>query len=207
MLDHADPQMTRAIAGDTAALSALLRLHGPRVQEQLRIGSPWQAMIGPEDVMQITYLEAFIQIGRFDASRGATFEGWLRHIAENNLRDAIRGLSRQKHPHPHKRVHDAPHRAGDSFIGLLETLGATSATPSRAAAHNETQAMIEAAIAQLPADYARVVQLYDMDGGSIAEVAQAMNRSAGAVHMLRARAHDGLRAILGRESIFFSNTA
>lgn len=217
--DNADPGLAQAVAGDTQALSVLLRRHGPRVQEQLRIGPQWRSMIGAEDVMQITYLEAFIQIGRFDANRNppVTFEGWLRRIAENNLRDAIRGLSRQKHPQPANRVDVAGrggrggrgggHSGGDSFVGLLETLGATSATPSRAAAHDEVQAMIEAAIVRLPADYAKVVRLYDLEGGSIAEVAAALQRSAGAVHMLRARAHDALRGILGRESIFFSHPA
>jgi RNA polymerase sigma factor (sigma-70 family) len=90
---------------------------------------------------------------------------------------------------------------------MLEMLGATSATPSRAAALNESRTLLESAIARLPADYAMVVQLYDLEGNSIAEVAVAMKRSAGAVHMLRARAHDSLRELLGRESIFFSNPA
>ncbi len=156
--------------------------------------------------MQITYLEAFIQIGRFDPKRSA-FAGWLRHIAENNLRDAIRGLGRQKQPPPANRVNVSGAGNGDSFVGLLEALGATSATPSRSAARHETKAMLEAAIARLPLDYATVVRLYDLEGQSIGEVAAAMKRSAGAVHMLRARAHDAMRELLGRESIFFSRSA
>jgi RNA polymerase sigma-70 factor (ECF subfamily) len=205
MRDADDQLLNKAVTGDTDALIQLLRRHGQSVQEQLRIGPQWQSMVGPEDVMQITYFEAFMHIGRFDAKDGSTFAGWLRQIAENNLRDAIRGLARQKAPHPANRVY--PAASGDSFVGLLEMLGATSATPSRAAALNESRTLLESAIARLPADYATVVQLYDLEGNSIADVAVAMKRSAGAVHMLRARAHDSLRELLGRESIFFSNPA
>jgi RNA polymerase sigma-70 factor, ECF subfamily len=205
MHDADDQLLSKAVSGDTDALAHLLRQHGQAIQEQLRIGPQWQSMLGREDVMQITYFEAFMHISRFDAKAGSTFGGWLRLIAENNLRDAIRGLARQKHPQPANRIHAAAH--GDSFVGLLEMLGATSATPSRAAALDETRTLLEAAIARLPTDYAMVIRLYDLNGSSIADVAVAMKRSAGAVHMLRARAHDTLRELLGRESIFFSNTA
>lgn len=216
MSENAEQSLARAISGDTDALAGLLREHGPAVQSRLSIGPQWRSILEAEDVMQVTYLEAFMQIGRFDPKR-STFAGWLRHIAENNLRDAIRGLSRQKQPQPGRRVQTAGagggrsggvgEAGGDSFAGLLEMLGATSATPSRAAAQHETQALIEAAIAALPADYAAVVQLYDLQGNSIAEVAAAMKRSPGAVHMLRVRAHDRLRELLGRESLFFTHHA
>lgn len=197
--------LTKAVSGDADALTQLLREYGPSVQDQLRIGAQWQSMLGPEDVMQITYFEAFLHIKRFDGNSGTTFVRWLRLIAENNLRDAVRGLARQKHPPPANRVHLAA--GGDSFVGLLGMLGATSATPSRAASLDETRTLLEGAIARLPSEYAMVVRLYDLEGGSIAEVAEKMKRSAGAVHMLRSRAHDTLRDLLGRESIFFSNSA
>ena len=56
--------------------------------------------------------------------------------------------------------------------------------------------MLKAAIDQLPKDYRRVVQLYDLDGLAAAEVARQMDRSDGAVYMLRARAVDRLRELL-----------
>src|SRR5262245_36824902 len=87
-----DANLKNAVAGDTHALSMLLRQHGPTVQNRLRIAAQWRTVLEPEDVMQVTYLEAFLQIRRFDLSRGTTFEGWLEHVAQNNLRDAVRGL-------------------------------------------------------------------------------------------------------------------
>ncbi len=206
-----DILIQKAVSGDTSALADLLHQHGPEVQSRLRIARQWRAVLEPEDVMQVTYLEAFMQIAQFDPQRGS-FGVWLARIAANNLRDAVRGLQRQKHPQPSHRITlpgigagAAPSGRGDSFQGLLEILGTTSHTPSRVAGHDEMQWLMSQAIDQLPADYAPAVRLYDLDGNSIAEVARQMKRSSGAVHMLRARAHDCLRGLLGTESMFFSS--
>jgi RNA polymerase sigma-70 factor, ECF subfamily len=120
-------------------------------------------------------------------------------------------LSRQKQPQPGNRVQvpaaGGPGGGGDSYQGLLDMLGTISATPSRHAGREEARLLIERALQRLPADYADVIRLYDLAGKPIGEVAQTMKRSTGAVHMLRARAHDCLRESLGTESMFFSNPA
>jgi RNA polymerase sigma-70 factor (ECF subfamily) len=181
-----------AVSGDGDALSALLVRHGPAVERSLQISPVWRAVLEPADVMQVTYLEAFLQIRRFDPNRGARFDAWLRRIAENNLRDALRGLERQKQPQPANRVR--PSRLEDSLVGLYNLLGADSATPSRRMRDAETCERLEQAIRSLPERYQQVVRLYDLECLSIEEVATRTGRSAGAVHMLRARAHDRLRS-------------
>jgi RNA polymerase sigma-70 factor, ECF subfamily len=203
MLAPVDSLVTRAVSGDVDALAALLYQHGPTIEEKLRIGKAWRAALDASDVMQVTYLEAFLEIGRFDPERAAAFPTWLRRIAENNLRDAIRGLERQKRPPAEQRAELPPH--GDSLIGLCALLGATTTTPSRVAARGELQRALQLAVAELPADYALVVRRYDLEGRSIAQVAAELGRSPGAVHMLRARAHERLRELLGPASAFFSS--
>jgi DNA-directed RNA polymerase specialized sigma24 family protein len=84
-------------------------------------------MIEPGDVMQITYLEAFLQISTFRLEQAGSFEAWLRRIAENNLRDAVRGLERQKQMPPSKRIEQRD--SSDSFVGLYEQIAATTTTP------------------------------------------------------------------------------
>lgn len=207
MTDEPQALAAQAVAGDVDALTALLRRHGPQVESRLQIGSPWQSLISTEDIMQVTYLEAFLQIGKFEPKRGTSFASWLEQIAQNNLRDAIRGLCRQREPQPGKRVQLPAH--GDSFMDLWDAIGATptSATPSRDAGREEARRMLLAAIEQLPNDYAAVIRLYDLEGRPIEEVSQRMGRSSGAIHMLRARAHDRLRELLGTPSMFFSTPA
>ena len=194
-------QLECARAGDRDALRDLLAEHGEVVARQIRS----ESVLDADDVMQVTYLEAFLQIHRMTADSTAGFVAWLRRIAENNLRDATKALARKKRPNPGKRVQAGPNE--NSYVALVEMLGATSTTPSRNAAQDEATKLIHAVMAQLPDDYRTVVQLYDLDCQEIALVAERMGRSTGAVHMLRARAHDRLKSLLGAEPDFFSQTS
>lgn len=195
-----DARIRAAIEGDADALSGLLSEHGPEIERSLSIGREWRAVLEPADVMQVTYLEAFLEIRRYDPDRAPPFHAWLRRIAENNLRDAIRGLQRRKRPQPSQQVHAA---GADSTWELYEHLGVTTTTPSRFASAQERVDHLNAALEALPDDYAQVVRLYDLEGLPIAEVAQRMNRSPGALHMLRARAHARLRDRLTTETGLF----
>lgn len=196
-----------ARTGDHGAMSALLGRHGPVVRQRLnkRIGPHFRGVLDEDDVMQVTYLEAFLRMSAFTARAGApglSFVAWLTQIAENNLTDAIRGLERAKRPDPRRRVRSAP--VQDSYASLIEVLGVESVTPSREAAMNEAVRAVEEAIKRLPPDYQKVVRLYDLDFRRVEEVAAEMGRSAGAIFMLRARAHDRLKEIMGAASKFFS---
>ena len=195
--------LAKAIAGDCDALSELLSAHGPAVEAQLRIDNVWQGALDAADVMQVTYLEAFLRIRTFDINGSASFATWLRHVAENNLRDAIRGLSRKKRPQPKQRVTAPNHE--ESMEGLFVLLCATTTTPSRQVGRKEICSLLDQAIDALPRDYAQVIRHYDLKNKPIAEIAEAMGRSSGAVHMLRARAHDRLREALGSASQFFGS--
>ncbi len=203
-----DPSLLqKAVEGDAGALRVLLEQFGGEVRKRIcgKIEKRWQASLDEDDVMQVTYLEAFLHIDQLTARDSASFLTWLTRIAENALRDAVRGLTRQKRPDPARRVESAP--GVDSYVGLLECLGVTTTTPSREAARRDAAAILETAVAKLPEDYKTAVRLYDLEGRSVAEVAAGMGRSVGAVHMLRARAHDRLRQELGTASQFFSGSA
>ncbi len=197
--------LVRATAGEGAALSALLNRCGPQVRAALDggIARKWQSVLDLDDVMQVTYLEAFLRIQLFQGRDIRAFLAWLTRIAENNLRDAVKELGRAKRPPPHARIE--ARSAEDSRLTLLETLGASSATPSRQAGSLEACAVLRSALERLPADYAHVIQWYDLDGRPVGEVAGAIGRSEGAVYMLLARAHDYLRDVLGSASRFFSD--
>ncbi|UCG33245.1 MAG: sigma-70 family RNA polymerase sigma factor [Phycisphaerales bacterium] len=186
-------------------MSALLQEAGPIVRRRLRIASTWQATLDLADVMQVTYMEAFLRVGQLNERTHEAFLAWLTKIAENNLRDAVRELERARRPDPRRRVHRR--NPEETTITLLEALGCTTATASRHAADREARQMIEAAIARLPDTYQKVVHLCDLEDQPVQKVAEALGKSPGAVYMLRARAHDRLREILGSESRFFSGSA
>jgi RNA polymerase sigma factor (sigma-70 family) len=194
--------LARAVGGDRSALGNLLGEFGPEVEAALHISTLWGGQIEAADVMQITYLEAFLHINRFDADRSEAFPSWLRRMAENNLRDAIRGMEAEKNP-PRRMQLDA--HGTDTTMALFEMLTAGVGTPSRAARREETAEHVRATLRRLPADYAKAVQLYDLEGKTVEEVAVAMGRSKGAVHMLRMRGHDRLRDLLVGSHDFFES--
>lgn len=199
--------LNAAASGDLAALRKLLETHGPRLSAEIaaQIGPQWRSLVDAEDVMQVTYLEAFLQAQQLRGRDTAAFVAWLRRIAENNLRDAIKELSRKKRPDPGQRVHAPP--GENSYVALVELLGQTTTTPSRHAARGELSGMMSAVLERLPTDYRAVIRMYDLEGRGVDEVATELGRSSGAVHMLRARAHDRLRELLGAETNFFTHTA
>ena len=193
------------MAGDALALRPLLERYGSQVRQAIRgkIGRRWQALLDEDDVMQVTYLEAFLHIEQLVACDPASFTVWLTRIAENVLRDAIRALERKKRPPPAQPLY--PSGRDGSYSALLATLGHTSSTPSRHAARDEIAGILESVLGKLPPDYQTAVQLVDLEGQTFAAAAAAMGRSVGAVHMLRLRAHQRLRELMGSESRYFSD--
>lgn len=201
-----DALLARAVEGDKGSLVELLDRLGPEVRRRIgpKIGPVFRAHIEEDDVMQVTYLEAVTRLSRFSGGGASGFLAWLTRLAENNLVDAVRSLESAKRPDPRKRVH-APRSHEESMVALVELLGESSTTPSRMAAKGEASAFLDAALARLPSDYERVVRLYDLHGRSAAEIGAEMGRSEGAVYMMRARAHDQLRELMGPDQRYFTN--
>ena len=207
MNDTDEKLLAEATSGNDAALADLLVRQDGLLRGRLatRVPSRHRGAFDVSDVLQVTYLEAFLRIAQFNGGDLATFRAWLTRAAVNNLSDAIRELERDKRPPRERRVFLS---AGeDSCTVLLAALAESGTTPTRHASRNEVRAVIESALADLPPDYAKVVRLYDLECRSIGETAEALDRTPGAVHMLRARAHDRLAELLGSPSGFFSHTA
>ncbi len=198
-----DAPLPTPVDDDGAALAELLRKHGPQVRRRItgQIAEHFRSAVDEDDVMQVTYLEAFLQADRFTARDSGSFLAWLTRIAENNLRDAVKELSRAKRPPREKRV--TGRSTSDSHMALLETLGSTITTASKQAEKREAKSILNTCTRRLPADYHEVVRLYDLESRPVTQVANIMGRSVGAVYMLRARALSRLRELLPTESKFF----
>jgi RNA polymerase sigma-70 factor (ECF subfamily) len=187
----------QAVSGDESALTTLLERAGMQLHAELeaRIGTPYRGVVDAADIVQITCLEAFLRIRSFVPAGPGSFLNWLRRISQNNLRDAIKELERDKRPSPRRNVSAA---GGDeSYIHLIERVAGTTTTVSRAAGRNELTQIVDETLRKLPADYERVLRLYELEGRSAPEVASEMGRSHGAVRMLLARARDCLAEALG----------
>lgn len=194
---HEADLLVQAIQGSDEALCALLRLLDADLHAHVAtvIGTRRRQSIEVEDVVQVTYLEAFLRIRRFHPSREGAFRAWLWHVADNNVKDALRKVDAGRRPPPDKRI--ASENAGDSYVDLLIQMGGTRTTPSKLVAREEAKRIMNAAIDRLPSDYGTVVRLCDLGGYSSAQAAEVMQRSEAAIRMLRARAHDRLADIVG----------
>jgi RNA polymerase sigma factor (sigma-70 family) len=208
-MDHvsgeSDAQLlARARQQDDNALRELLKRHGHKARSAIhgKIPQKYQTVLELDDIMQVTYLEAFLHIARFDGHTPGEFVTWLRRISQNALVDALRGLDSLKRPDPMQRV-----GSPDSSDSPLDRLAESLTTASRHMARDEAMGMIEQSLTQLPETYATVVRECDLEGRSVSEVAADMGRSSGSVHMLRARAHAQLRTLMGPPSNYLTDTA
>lgn len=200
-----DTMLEKALAGDRAAVIALMEALAPKVRARLasKLTGAYQSVVDVDDLMQVTFLEAYLRLKRFTKGDSTAFLAWMTRLAENNLIDAVRALDAAKRPGPKNRVEVGRGRE-DSMAALVDLLGITNTTPSVVAMRGEAGNLLEQAIVALPADYAKVVRLYDIAGKSAADVARELGRSEGAVFMLRARAHERLKELLGPSARFFS---
>jgi RNA polymerase sigma-70 factor (ECF subfamily) len=202
-----DNLLNRAVQGDRGALDALFLRHGPAARASLagRIPKRWQAVLSEEDVMQQTYANAIAKIQQFTSSSENSFARWLETAARRSLRDALKMLAAEKRGGNRRPVR--ARTADESLLDLWQVLSSTGTTPSGKAGGDEVKASLRRAIDELPEIYAQVVKLHDLEGRPVEEVAAALQRSPGAVFMLRARAIERLHEILGRTSNFFSGSS
>lgn len=199
--------LIEAGAGNESALGRLLESHAPAVRQSIagRIPAHFRPVLSEDDVLQQTFADAFRDINRFEDRGEGAFSAWLTSLARCNLQDALKMLEAQKRGGDRRQVQSRTDDLSEQF--LLEVLCRTDTTPSRYAARDEARTILKARLAELPEDYRTVVENYDLLGKSIEEVSQQMNRTPGAVYMLRARAHDRLRRLLGDTSNFFTGGA
>ncbi len=199
-----DELVGNAIAGDEDALSKLLERFGARLHARVasRTNDRFRSMVSPEDVLQVTFAEAFLRIKSFQPNGPDSFEAWLTRIADHNLIDAIRGLERKKDPPLRKRI--APATSDESYDSLLAGIDGSFTTPSHGAARIEIKPIIDNALDKLPAGYQQVLRLFDMEGKTAVEVGQAMDKSEAAIYMIAGRARKRLAELLGSSSQYFS---
>lgn len=192
--DEPDPLVTAAMQGDPSALEQLLRELTPQLTKSVRIEPRWNRSLSVDDVLQVTYLEAFLRIKTLQKATRQSFAAWLKRIADNNLIDAVRGLERKKRPDANHRITQGP--AGQSSRTLLLAVAGDQQTAGGQAAMAEQVENLHRAIARLPKSYREVVQSYELDERPIEEIAENLGRSTAAVYMLRSRALDRLRELL-----------
>jgi RNA polymerase sigma-70 factor (ECF subfamily) len=201
--------VAKAVEGDRAAIQSLLTRHHDRLAAMIesRIPADLQGVLASEDVCQETYVTAFQQVGSLRDRSAAAFGGWLRAIAERKLVDAIRALRAQKRGGGRLVSPAGRDAAVSSVIEVLDMVALSEHTPSRSVQRRELITGVHDAMAELKDDYRDVLRLHYIEGMSVADTAEKMNRSPGAVVMLCSRALRHLADKIGDPAKFLSRDA
>jgi RNA polymerase sigma-70 factor (ECF subfamily) len=165
-----------------------------RVLARLNLDARLQGKLDPSDVVQETLLKAHQGLDGFRGRTDTEMAAWLRTILANTLADALRRF-----------------QAGTRDVGLemslkeaveqsssrLEAwLVAEQSSPEERAMRQEELVALAEALAQLPEDQRRAVELRHLGGCTVGEVAGQMGRSKEAVAKLLLRGVGRLRKIL-----------
>lgn len=169
----------RARAGDRAAYDRLFALHADRLRffVRARLGPRLRGSVESEDVVQEAFLAAHRDFGSFEYTDDAAFTRWLCRVTENRIRDLgdrVGALKRQ----------------------AVELPGEDPTGPVTALDRAERRARLSAALDRLAEEHREVLLLRYFEGMSAEEAGVLMNRTAGAVRKLAARALAELGGLL-----------
>jgi RNA polymerase sigma-70 factor (ECF subfamily) len=199
---QADPDavlLTRLRAHDERAFAELVERHGPALLRHARTFV--HSAVAAEDVVQETWLAVITGVERFEGR--ALLRTWLYGIVANRAR--TRAL-RDRRSVPFSslasaEVHEDFHAVDaerfyrhDRWIGHWSI--APEPWPDQQVESEETLALVDAAIDELPPAQREVVRLRDVEGWDAAEVCTALDLSAGNQRVLLHRGRARVRAAL-----------
>lgn len=175
----------RALERHRSYLHLLARSHlGPR----------YQAKFDASDLVQQTMLDAHRKQDQFRGTTDAEWLAWLRQILANNLADAVRGLERFKRDATRDVALVA--QVDDSFSRVDGWLAAVQSSPSQKVQRSEELVILAGALGELPEPQREAIVLHHLQGLSLAEVAQELDRTPAAVAGLLHRGLKRLREVM-----------
>jgi RNA polymerase sigma-70 factor (ECF subfamily) len=184
MLSQSSPR-DRTLESYRDYLRLLARLHlDPRLRGKL----------DPSDVVQQTLLRAHQHRDQFRGRSQPEMAGWLRAILANTIAEGLRHFGRQQRDVALEQSLEAELEASSSRLDAWLTDKQSS--PSEQVIRQEQLLHLSDALAQLPDDQQKAVELHHLKGWALAEVAREMQRSKESVAALLYRAVKKLRQLL-----------
>jgi RNA polymerase sigma-70 factor (ECF subfamily) len=153
--------------------------------------------MNPSDLVQETMLAAHRDFGQFRGISERELLAWLRQILINCLHHAIETHLKAKMRDVRCEVSIEQMSASldRSVVNFGQILADRGPSPSAASRKRERSVAFADQLAKLRPDYRDVLILRNLQGLSFDEIAERMDRKAGAVRMLWLRAIDKLRQV------------
>lgn len=170
------------LGGDYDAFELLVEKYEGRIYRHLRkmVKDAYLA----EDLLQETFLNAYR--GLKDFSGNSSFSTWIFRIATNNALMYLRKARPETVEFEDEIKTDVPY-------GFSTVSPEFSKTPVERLLSEEGRSKIEEAIESLPVIYRSVIVLRDVEGFSLAEVADILDSSVSAIKSRLHRARNSVR--------------
>jgi RNA polymerase sigma-70 factor (ECF subfamily) len=179
----------RACQGDRVALGELLDRHRAylKVLALRQLDSRLDSRLDASDLVQQTCLSVFGRIQQFQGVCEAEFLAWLRTVHGHNIQNSIRDHLRSQ-----KRSVAREDRWGNEKLAV-EPNSPDQPSASQRLMISEDAVRLAAALDQLPPGQAEAVRLRFLEGRSMSEIADTMERSVDSVAGLIKRGMSGLK--------------
>lgn len=184
--------MGAAQSANVRLIEQLVRKHESVIRQFIarRSGPEVLKRATVDDIFQETVVAAYKSADNFEFRDDRRFIAWIGTIARRVISRCAGGAKQDPQTIRIRGSQSSGNGVPDADLTLR------ARTPSSLAAEREYAAMLKRAIQRLPQDYRRVLTLYKLEERPLAEVAESMGRSKGAICRLIDRAMEQLRTKL-----------
>ena len=161
---------------------------------RMEIGPGNLHRVDASGIVNATLFTAHQQWDRFRGTNDAELAAWLRRMLACNLADAFRGIHRKKRDAGREQSLEAA--LDQSCTRLEDWLIALQTSPSAQAIRSEQLMRLAWALGELPEDQRTAVELHHLQGCSISELAELLDRTRPSVAGLLRRGLERLRELL-----------
>ena len=166
-----------------------------RMLARTQLRRAYQAKVGASDMVQQAMLQAVQGLDGFRGETEAEFRGWLRRILAHHLCHLDRDMHRDKRDI--RREQSMEQKLAQSSMRLEGLLAGDGPTPSQNFALGENVLKMAEEVDRLPEAQREAIRLHYLEGMKLSEVAEQLDKSAGAVAGLLHRGMKTLRQQLG----------
>jgi RNA polymerase sigma-70 factor (ECF subfamily) len=181
-----DALVAAACAGNEAAFEQLFERHRRQASRIAGRFFPQREQI--EEVIQDSFTKVYLALGSYHGTHAASFRAWLTQIVVNSFYDQLRRARRR----PEQSLGELEESEGHELAAQIHSAGSDveGALVSRDLATK--------LLARISPEDRLVLTLLDVEGFSVAEIAEMMNWSISKVKVRAHRARAHLRRVLRR---------
>ena len=181
-----DVLVAAAAAGDEGAFEQLFERHRRQVA---RVASRFFAQREQiEEIIQDSFTKAYFALGSYHGTHAASFKAWLAQIAINCCYDHLRRARRR----PEQGFGDIEESEAQEFAAQLRS------PPRDVETELVSRDLAAKLLSRLSAEDRLVLTLLDVEGFSVAEIAEVTKWSISKVKVRAHRARANLRRVLQR---------